>query len=145
MSRGYMLPAQSQEWRTPPDLFRTLTDEFGAFTLDPAATAENALAPHFYTIADDGLHQAWFGRVFCNPPYPPRRWVVKAHDEHGLRHTELIVMLLPARTDTTWFHEYLYHQVELRFLMGRLKFSGKGSATFPSLLAIWRQKERAAP
>ena len=78
--------------------------------------------------------------VFCNPPYGRaiNAWVEKAYNESKKDNT-LIVMLLPARTDTKWFHNFIYHKAEIRFIKGRLKFGGsKGDAPFPSMLAIYK-------
>lgn len=80
--------------------------------------------------------------MFCNPPYGREigKWVEKAYrtnKESG----DLVVMLLPARTDTKWFHDFIYHKAEIRFVKGRLKFGGsKNSAPFPSMVVIYRQK-----
>ena len=81
-------------------------------------------------------------RVFCNPPYGREigKWVKKAfrtNEDHG----NLVVMLLPARTDTKWFHDYIYHKAEIRFIRGRLKFGdSKNSAPFPSMVVVYGQK-----
>lgn len=77
-------------------------------------------------------------RVFCNPPYSNiSEWVEKAYRESQQDHT-LVVLLIPARTDTRYFHDYIYQRSEIRFIKGRLKFSGKGSAPFPSMIVIFR-------
>lgn len=92
------------------------------------------------TKAEDGLSQNWAGkRVFCNPPYGRElpKWIKKAHDE--AEKGALVVMLIPARTDTRAFHDYIYHQAETRFLKGRIKFgNAKASAPFPSMVVIFR-------
>ena len=94
------------EWETPQALFEELNRIFGGFTLDPYATAENAKCARYFTREDDGLTQPWSGKVFMNPPYGREigRWVEKAHwvSLEGA----LVVCLLPARTDTRWWHEY---------------------------------------
>ena len=100
-----MLSSNTIEWATPQDLFDKLNEEFH-FTLDPCSTDENAKCDKHYTIKDDGLSKSWDGeRVFCNPPYGREigKWVRKAAESKALT-----VMLLPARTDTKWFHEYIY-------------------------------------
>lgn len=133
--------SKTNEWATPKDLFARLNDEF-KFTLDPCATPENAKCAKFFTKEDDGLKQSWEGeRVFCNPPYGREigKWVEKAHQSRTL--TQVIVMLIPARTDTKYFHQYIYgkENVEVRFLKGRLKFGeATNSAPFPSMLVIFR-------
>ena len=87
----------------------------------------------------------WTETVFCNPPYGRNitgKWVKKAHDTlKSARNRTVVVMLIPARTDTKWFHEYIYDKpnVEIRFLKGRLKFVGaEHSAPFPSMVVIFR-------
>lgn len=80
-------------------------------------------------------------RVFCNPPYGTalEKWVKKAYAERN--NAELIVMLIPSRTDTRWFHDYILGTAEIRFIKGRLRFGGsENSAPFPSLIAIYRKK-----
>lgn len=143
--RGYMPKAQSVEWGTPPALFAELDAEF-SFTLDPAATMENAKCAKFYTKEDDGLAQSWEGeRVFLNPPYgtDAAKWIAKAYFESD--RAEVIVALLPVRTDTKWFHDFVLGKAEIQFLRGRLRFIGpngrEGTATFPSMLVVWRPKK----
>lgn len=125
------------EWATPQDFFDTLHKEFG-FNLDPCATKENAKCPDFYTKSEDGLSKDWYNkRVFCNPPYGRviGDWVRKC----ATGGAEITVALLPSRTDTRWFHEFIYGKAEIRFIKGRLKFGGhKNSAPFPSMIVIWR-------
>ncbi len=91
-------------WSTPQDFFDKLDEEFD-FTLDPCATPENAKCPIYFTKDDDGLEQDWSGeRVFMNPPYGREigKWVKKAYESNTL-----VVCLLPARTDTRWWHDYV--------------------------------------
>ena len=130
----------SDEWATPPDYFEEWDREFGPFTLDAAATAENAVCEQFYTIEDDGLSQPWRGRVWCNPPYSQvARWVEKAHEaaEHGAT----VVLLVAARTSTIWWHEHVEPYAEIRFIKGRLRFSDATSpAPFGSALLVFRPK-----
>lgn len=86
----------------------------------------------------DGLDQPWTGRVWCNPPYGRNvgQWVKKAHDTAS--GGGFVVMLLPARTDTRWFHDYIYGKTEVRFIKGRLKFgSCQNAAPFPSMVVIF--------
>lgn len=123
-------------WSTPQDFFDKLNDEF-MFDLDVCATNENAKCENYFTISDDGLNEKWTGSVWCNPPYGREigKWVKKAHES---RETAEVVMLLPARTDTKWFHDYIYNKAEIRFIKGRLKFGGsKNSAPFPSMVVIF--------
>ena len=125
-------------WATPQDFFNELNEEF-EFTLDPCATPDNAKCAKFFTKEQDGLKQNWTGeRVFCNPPYGRAigAWVKKCHDE--AQKGTLVVMLIPARTDTSYFHDYIYHKAEIRFIRGRLKFGGASQgAPFPSMVVIY--------
>jgi len=135
-----MLTSGDMSWETPQDFFDKLNKEFN-FTLDPCATKQTAKCKKFYTEKEDGLKQNWGGHiVFCNPPYGTaiKHWVKKCHDEAKKPNT-IVVMLIPARTDTIYFHEHIYFKAELRFIKGRLKFSkAKGSAPFPSMLVIYK-------
>ena len=128
--------SNSYEWITPQELFNELDDEFD-FTLDPCATHENHKCEQYYTIEDDGLAQSWDGeRVFMNPPYGRyiTKWIKKAYESKAL-----VVGLLPARTDTRWFHDYIYHKADgIRFIKGRIRFSYSKPAPFPSMVVIWR-------
>lgn len=135
-----LLTSNKQDWSTPQGFFDELDKEFD-FTLDPCATQENAKCKKFYTEEDNGLIQDWSGeRVFCNPPYGPqlKLWVKKCFEE-GQK--TLVVLLIPSRTETAYFHDYIQGKAEIRFIRGRLRFSGsKINAPFPSLLAIYRPK-----
>lgn len=133
---GYMPPSQTVEWSTPQDLWESLHDEFH-FTVDVAATDENTKLLRYYTEATDGLAQDWTGEiVWCNPPYGKviADWVKKASESKATT-----VMLIPSRTDTRWFHDYVYHKAELRFIKGRLKFGGHANAApFPNMIVVFR-------
>jgi site-specific DNA-methyltransferase (adenine-specific) len=137
--RGYMLPSQRDDWGTPKKLFEDLNREFG-FDLDAASNDSNYKCKKHFTIKENGLIQSWGGySVFINPPYGRclYNWCKKAYSEKD--NAKVIVALLPARTDTRWFHEFIYNKAEIRFLKGRLKFDDcKNSATFPSMIVIWR-------
>ena len=127
------------DWATPQDLFDELDAEF-CFTLDPCSSSENTKCLRHYTEADDGLKQDWSGEtVFCNPPYSSSQqteWVQKCY-EHGKR-GGTAVMLIPARTDTRRFHDYILKDAEIRFIRGRLKFGDSvNSAPFPSMVIIF--------
>ncbi len=135
-----MFSSQSDLWSTPQDFYDRLNKEFN-FTLDPCATAENAKCAKYFTTKEDGLKQDWSGEiVFCNPPYGREiaKWVKKCYEEAQKPDT-IVVMLIPARTDTAWFHDYIYHKAkEIRFIRGRLKFGdAKNSAPFPSMVVIF--------
>ena len=137
MNNKLMFSSATDEWSTPQDVFDKLNEEF-SFTLDPAATNENHKCQKYYTKETDGLSKDWSGEtVFCNPPYGREigRWVKKAAESKAT-----VVMLLPARTDTKWFHDYIYGNAEIRFIKGRLKFGGaQNSAPFPSMVVIFRE------
>jgi site-specific DNA-methyltransferase (adenine-specific) len=132
-----MFSKKSDEWATPQNLFDKLNEEFG-FTLDPCATKENAKCEKYFTQQEDGLSKSWKGEtVFCNPPYSQiKEWVKKCYDEAWK--VNRIVLLIPARTDTRYFHDYIYRKSEIRFIKGRLKFGdSKNSAPFPSMIVIF--------
>ena len=130
--------SRTKEWPTPQIFFDKLNAEFN-FTLDPCATPENAKCEVYFTIADNGLTQDWGKhRVFCNPPYgrTMREWARKCHE--ASQAGALVVLLAHSRTDTRWFHEWVYGKAEIRFVKGRLKFGdGTQSAPFPSMVAIF--------
>ena len=132
----------SCEWSTPQWFFDELNEEFG-FTLDPCATEFNHKCENYYTKNENGLEQDWAGNVvFCNPPYGREigEWVRKCHEESKKPNT-MCVMLIPARTDTKYFHEYIYNHAEVRFIRGRLKFGdGNGIAPFPSMIVVFGKK-----
>ncbi len=132
-----MLSSNDMTWETPLDFFNELDNEFH-FTLDPCATKKTAKCKRFFTKEDDGLKQNWNNEiVFCNPPYGREigHWVKKSSEARG----GVVVMLIPARTDTKYFHEYIYNKAEIRFIKGRLKFGEcKNSAPFPSMVVVYR-------
>ena len=132
--------SKEEKWATPQDFFDKLNDEFH-FTLDAAASPDNAKCANYFTEEQDGLAQSWEGHtVWCNPPYCRKTglWVKKAYEEHQ-RTGCTVVMLLPSRTDVRWFHDYILGKAEIRFIKGRLKFGGnKNSAPFPSIVVIYR-------
>lgn len=134
------------EWATPPEVFDPLDREFGPFDMDAAASRANKKAKAWYDggIGGDGLAGLWNGRVWLNPPYGRAiaKWVEKAHTEVRLGRAALVVALLPARTETAWWHDWVQGKAEVRFLRGRVKFigpnGGKKDAPFPSAIAIYR-------
>lgn len=137
-----MYSSKTCEWETPQAFFDALNAEFH-FTLDVCATPKNAKCDRYFTLEQDGLSQDWKGEtVYCNPPYGREmpKWIKKCA-EHGLSGGGVAVMLIPARTDTKAFHEYIYGKAEIRFIKGRLKFGGSNnSAPFPSMIVIFRGK-----
>ena len=124
---------------TPQTFYDELNREFW-FTLDPCATDENHKCEKYYTKEQDWLKQSRDNEiVFCNPPYwrEIKNRVKKWYFARG----GVVVMLLPARTDTSRFHDYIYHKSEIRFIRGRLKFwDSKNSAPFPSMIVIFRSE-----
>lgn len=134
---------KSDEWETPQDFFDKVNKEFD-LEIDVASTPENRKCPGYFTIEDNGLSQDWGeARIWCNPPYSNiKDWAKKCSEHKGLA-----VMLVPARTDTKWFHDYCYNKpnAEIRFIKGRLKFGGQGSAPFPSMLVVFRNKQNKKP
>lgn len=140
MNTKLMFSSNTDLWATPKPFYDELNKEFH-FTLDPCATDENHKCEKYYTKNEDGLSQDWAGEtVFCNPPYGReiKRWVEKCYKE-SLKTNTKVVMLVPARTDTLWFHDFVYHKAkEIRFIKGRLKFGGsKNSAPFPSMVVVF--------
>ena len=143
MNKELMFSSKTDMWATPQEFYDKLNDEFN-FTLDPCATEDNAKCDNFFTADDDGLKQDWSGNiVFCNPPYGRaiKDWVKKSYEE-SLKTNTTVVMLIPSRTDTIYFHEFIYGKAEIRFIKGRLKFGdAKNSAPFPSIVVIYRNNE----
>lgn len=143
MINSALFSSNTDLWSTPQEFFDKLNEEF-RFDLDPCALPENAKCRNYYTPQDDGLKQNWGGRsVFCNPPYGKEiaAWVKKCYEE-SLKPGTIVVMLIPARTDTTYFHDYIYHKAaEIRFVKGRLKFgNSKTGAPFPSMVVVYKTK-----
>lgn len=124
-------------WATPQDFFDKLNEEFG-FDLDVCATPENAKCTRYFTEQDNGPAQCWHGTVWMNPPYGRKigEWVKKAQE--SARRGATVVCLVPARTDTRWWHDHVMAG-EIRFVRGRLKFGGsKNSAPFPCAIVVFR-------
>lgn len=128
----------TDEWPTPTEFFNKCSEEFGPFTLDPCCTKESAKAPKFYTKETDGLAQDWgIEVVWMNPPYGRTigDWMRKAYSasQYGAK----VVCLVPARTDTAWWHDYAMKGT-IRFIRGRLRFGdAKANAPFPSALVVF--------
>ncbi len=125
-------------WVTPKEFFDPLCKEFD-LKIDAAASADNAMLPEFWDESIDGLKQDWRGkRIWCNPPYGRQtgKWVEKAFNSDA----NIVVMLLPARTDVRWFHSFIYKQprAHIRFIKGRIEFSKAGDrGKFPSMVVIF--------
>ena len=134
-----MFTSNSAEWATPWSLFELINSVYN-FTLDVCANEHNTKVPNnFYSIKDNGLVLDWSGTCWCNPPYGREidQWVRKALRESEKDIDSIIVMLLPARTDTKWMHDYVFNFADLLFLKGRVKFNNMDAAPFPSMLAIY--------
>ena len=140
-TQGVMFSSKSNDWATPQDFYNQLDAEF-EFTLDPCASQSSAKCASFYTADDDGLSKDWEGHtVFMNPPYGRKigNWIQKAYEE-GEKSNTRVVALIPARTDTKYWHNYCMKATEIRFVKGRLKFghgNTKNSAPFPSAVVIF--------
>lgn len=135
------LSSKTDNWATPQDFFDNLNEEFH-FTLDPCANEENHKCDLFFTKEQDGLTKDWGEHVvFCNPPYGKEiaNWVRYSYEQSQKPNTT-VVMLIPARTDTRYFHDYIYGKAEIRFIKGRLKFGDATTAApFPSMVVIYRK------
>lgn len=134
MNKDLMFSSRTDLWETPQDLFDRL-DAIYHFQTDVCALPENAKCEHYFTPEQDGLSQDWTGVCWCNPPYGREigKWVEKAASSEAT-----VVMLLPARTDTKWFHDLCLRGGHVSFLRGRLKFGGcKNNAPFPSMVVVF--------
>ena len=144
MNTAVMFSSKTDQWATPQRFYDDLNKEF-SFTLDPCADEINRKCEKYFTIQDDGLSKDWGNNVvFCNPPYGREitHWVKKCFDEVHFGKCPCAVMLIPARTDTQWFHKYIYNKAETRFIKGRLKFGdSQNAAPFPSMVVVFRKGE----
>lgn len=141
--------AGRNDWATPPELFDLLDREFD-FTLDAAASHDNAKCGKYMTGADDGLAQSWRDeRVFLNPPYSNgnggkllNRWIDKCISEVRENGCQLVVACLVSDTSTRWFHKAASHAQQTRFLLGRVKYIGAGdSPPFGTVVMVFRAHE----
>lgn len=138
--KGPMMSSKRDDYSTPQELFDNI-DEVFHFTLDAAADASNTKCENYYTVDDDALTLDWPGTVWVNPPYGKYvtpKWVKKGYEESA-KHNSTVCMLLPARTDTIWFHDIiLKHAITIFFIKGRLTFTGeKDPAPFPSMIVFF--------
>lgn len=130
--------SQTDLHATPQAFFDVLDREFG-FELDVCALPGNAKCHRFFTPAENGLNQEWRGVCWMNPPYGRtiKDWIRKAYESSLQGAT--VVCLIPARTDTAWWHDYVVKAHEIRFVRGRLKFGNAvNSAPFPSAVVVFR-------
>jgi phage N-6-adenine-methyltransferase len=136
MNKELMFSSKTDLWATPQNFFDKYNEKFD-FELDVCATKENAKCSRYFTIFDDGLSQQWDGVCWMNPPYGRtiKHWVKKAYESSLNGAT--VVCLLPARTDTAWWHDYCI-KGQIEFIRGRLRFgNSKNSAPFPSAVVIF--------
>ena len=135
-----MFSSKTGKWATPQEFYNKLDWRFGPFDLDPCACPDNAKCANFYTEAEDGLSKSWEGTTsFVNPPYGRGidKWIKKAYEESRKDKTK-VVMLIPARTDTKYWHQYVMKADEVHFVKGRLKFGdSENSAPFPSAVVVF--------
>lgn len=139
MNKDLMFSSETDDWATPTDFFEAVNRIFG-FTLDVCASESNRKCDKYFDAQADGLAQQWEGICWMNPPYGRTisKWVEKAYQTG--KEGSTVVCLLPARTDTRWWHDYCT-KGEILFLKGRLKFgSAKSAAPFPSALVVFRPK-----
>lgn len=139
MNCEVMFSSATDLWETPKDFFDKLNREF-RFETDVCALPENAKCEKYFTPEQDGLKQEWTGVCWCNPPYGRQigKWVEKAAKSNAT-----VVMLVPARTDTKWFHDWILPFAEIRFVRGRIKFGGaKENAPFPNMVVIYRRRPK---
>lgn len=140
MNTDVMFSSKNMEWETPQEFFNKLNAEF-KFNLDVCALPYNAKCKEYFTPKQDGLKQDWKGVCWMNPPYGRKigKWIKKAYTESLKGAT--VVCLIPARTDTKYWHDYCMKASEIRFVKGRLKFGeSNNSAPFPSAVVIFKFK-----
>ena len=131
-----LMSSNSDRWETPQKLFDELNQKYN-FELDVCALPENAKCENYFTPEVDGLKQDWTGVCWMNPPYGREigKWMKKALESS--RNGATVVCLVPARTDTAWWHDYAM-KGEIEFIRGRLKFgNSKNSAPFPSAIVVF--------
>lgn len=153
MSLSYkaIMTSDKQDWETPQELFDNLNNEFD-FELDAFASDKNAKCKHFFTEQDDSLQQDWtkYKSIFINPPYTSKvqdEVLKKINDTISSNWRGVIVLLIPARTDTKRWHDYIFNKADdIRFIKGRLRFEidgvPRGSSTFPSAVIVYDSRNK---
>lgn len=140
MNRELFFSSKRDTWTTPKKLFNDLNNKYN-FTLDACADYDNHLCDKYYTLNNSCFNHTFLNeRVFMNPPYSRKMYDFIKKCYYEMYRAELIVLLVPARTDTKWFHEFIYNKQDVRieFIKGRLKFGdGKSAAPFPSMLVYF--------
>lgn len=133
-----LFTSRTEEWETPDYVFLALKKEFD-FQVDVCATSENAKCKIYFDKSVDGLKREWSPfRCWMNPPYGRdiSKWMRKAFNES--QRGALVVCLIPSRTDTKWWHDWVMRASEIRFVSGRINFgNSKNSAPFPSCIVIY--------
>ncbi len=131
-------------WETPKEILQKLYEIFGTFDLDPCSPTHNSRtapvrAKTYFTVQDNGLNLPWFGTVYMNPPYGRaiKEWIMKAYNEVFNQNANTVVGLIPARTDTSYWHDYIMDKAHVHFLRGRLSFCYSTPAPFPSAIVVW--------
>ncbi len=142
-----LFTSKKDDWETPQKLFNELNKEF-QFDLDATANDHNAKCEKYFTKEQDALVQEWRGSVFCNPPYGREipKFLEKAYTESRKEYCDRVVLLIPARTDTRAWHDYIFpFAKDIRFLKGRLKYElngiAKDASPFPSAIIIFEKEE----
>lgn len=147
-SQETLFSSKSTEWATPQHFFDQLEEQFGKFTLDPCANESNYKVKNRFTEKDNGLEKDWSGNnVFMNPPYGRgiKHWIKKAYEE-AQKDDTTVIALIPARTDTRYWHDYVMKAQSIFFVKGRLKFgNGDNSAPFPSAVVVFKKGEVSFP
>lgn len=142
-TQATLFSSRSVEWETPQDFFDNLNKKWN-FTLDPCSTDQNHKCVNYFTKSGDGLTKNWGGHsVFMNPPYGREiaDWIKKAYEESRKPNT-LVACLIPARTDTKYWHRYCMNASEIYFIEGRLQFNNittasKAAAPFPNAVVVF--------
>lgn len=140
-----LFSSDRHDWETPQDFFDRLDAEFD-FDLDAAANEHNAKCKRYFAPEDNAIKQDWRGTVWLNPPYGREigDWIKKAY--HEAQQGATVVVLMPARTDTRYWHNYVMQAAEIRLVKGRLKFVGaESSAPFPSAVVVFRPQKLCPP
>lgn len=138
MINSGLMSSKTDQWATPQKFFNEWNALYGPFDIDVCADSTNAKCPVYFDKEADGLKQPWVGRCWMNPPYGRDigAWMKKAIQSYGEGAT--VVCLVPARTDTKWWHDYAMRG-DIIFIKGRLKFGdAKNSAPFPSAIIIFK-------
>lgn len=145
MVSSALLTSKNENWETPKSYFDELNQKYN-FTFDLAASDDDHKTPCYYTVSDDSLSKPWHelpGNLFLNPPYGRqlKLWIKKAYEESLLKTDGSIVVLIPSRTDTSYWHDYIFGKANITFIRGRLKFELDGisgdAAPFPSALVVF--------